>query len=589
MTYLTSLRCLSLTVLLGLISACTPTTPPTTNTSATDTKFGTRVAGTRGGTLTYRITSPPKTFNYLVAEDEPSILTALYLLNSRPVEFDHMTQGYRAALAESWTFAGDRQTVDLQLREGIKFSDGHPITTADLAFTLAAMYDERTLAGSWKDSMSVNGKPIATRIVDERNMQFIFPEPVAAFENYLDNLAVLPKHVLGADMEAGKLAEAWKVTAAPGTIVTSGPFTVESAVAGERVVLKRNPHFWRKDEKGTQLPYVDRLALEVVSDSNQALVRLNQNTIDILDRIRPADYASLLNSTGGVKAYDVGPGLGVDHIWFNLNKTTADGKPVGDPKKRAWFSDKRFRQAVSAAVDRTSIAATTLQGLATPLHSYIPPANRAWADPNAPKIEYSLTRAAQLLADAGFVKRGSEETPELYDAAGDRVEFSLMVPAENEPRKLMAAVIQQDLAKLGIKMNVVPVEFTAVTTAWTRSFDYDAILLGLSVSGVEPTTYANFLLSSAAVHQWQPSQKTPATEWEAEIDKLFTEQAGQGDPQKRAATLHEIERIVREESPVIPIVARHIVSAANARVGNYAPSVIFPYSLWNVEEIFIKQ
>jgi peptide/nickel transport system substrate-binding protein len=153
----------------------------------------------------------------------------------------------------------------------------------------------------------------------------------------------------------------------------------------------------------------------------------------------------------------------------------------------------------------------------------------------------------------------------------------------------MAAVIQQDLAKLGIKMNVVPVEFTAVTTAWTRSFDYDAILLGLSVSGVEPTTYANFLLSSAAVHQWQPSQKTPATEWEAEIDKLFTEQAGQGDPQKRAATFYQIERIVREESPVIPIVARHIVSAANARVGNYAPSVIFPYSLWNVEEIFIKQ
>ncbi|HEX6123837.1 MAG TPA: ABC transporter substrate-binding protein, partial [Pyrinomonadaceae bacterium] len=495
MAYFKSLRSFSVFLFLALCLSCAQ--PPASNNTASNTKIASKVAGTRGGTITYRITSPPKTFNYLVADDEPSILTGYYLLNDRLVEFDHETQGYRATLAETWTTAPDRQTVDLKLREGIKFSDGQPITTADVAFTLAAMYDERTNAGSWKDSMSVNGKQIVSKIIDERTMQLVFPEPVAAVENYLDNLAVIPKHILNGDLESGKLAESWRITAAPDTIVTSGPFAVESASAGERIVLKRNPHYWKKDEKGTQLPYVDQLALEVVSDSNQALVRLNQNSLDIVDRIRPADYASLLNATGPVKGHDVGPGLGVDHIFFNLNKATADGKPVGDPVKQAWFSDKRFRQAFSAAVDRDSIASTTLQGLATPLHSFISPANRTWTDPNLPKATYDLARAAQLLTDAGFVKRGNAEAPELFDAKGNRVEFSLMVPAENEPRKLMAAVIQEDLAKLGIKMNVVPVEFTAVTTAWSKSFDYDAILLGLSVSGVEPTTYANFLLSSA--------------------------------------------------------------------------------------------
>lgn len=562
--------------------------PPASNT-ATDSKFAPKVAGVRGGTLTYRVTSPPKTFNYLVADDESSILTAFYLLNSRPMEFDHATQKYRAALAESWTFGADRKTVDLKLRDGLKFSDGHPITTEDLAFSLAAMYDERTLAASWKDSMSVNDKPIATKIIDERNMQFIFPEPVAALENYLDNLAVLPKHMLNGDFVSGKLAESWKITAAPETIVTSGPFTVESAGAGDRIVLKRNPNYWRKDEKGTQLPYLDQLALEIVSDSNHALVRLNQNTLDIVDRIRPADYASLINSQGPVKAYDLGPGLGVDHIWFNLNKTTPDGKPVGSPVKYAWFSDKRFRKAISAAVDRTSIATSTLQGLATPLYGFVSPANRAWIDPNLPKIEYDLKRADQLLSEAGFVKRGTPQAPELLDPQGNRVEFSLMVPAENEPRKLMAGVVQEDLGKLGIKMNVVPVESQAVSVAWNKSYDYDAILLGLTVSGIEPTTYANFLLSNAAVHQWQPSQKTPATEWEAKVDKLFAEQAGEGDPQKRAATFNEIQRIVAEESPVIPIVSRHIVSAANTRLGNYSPSSMFPYSISNIDEIFVKQ
>jgi len=281
--------------------------------------------------------------------------------------------------------------------------------------------------------------------------------------------------------------------------------------------------------------------------------------------------------------------MGIDHIFFNLNKTNKEGKPVGDPIKQVWFSDKRFRQAISAAVDRTSIATTTLQGLATPAYGFVSPANRAWIDPSLPKVEYDLKRAEQLLADAGFVKRGSIEAPEMFDAKGNRVEFSLMFPAENEPRKLMAAVIQEDLAKLGIKMNVVPVESNKVGAIANDTYEYEALLFGLTVSGLEPTTYANFLLSGADTHQWQPGQKTPATEWEARIDKLFAEQAGEGDQQKRAAIFHEIQKIMADETPVIPIASRHIVSAVNARVGNYFPSVIFPYAIWNADELFIKQ
>jgi len=588
MNDLKPLRRLSLFVLLAALTlSCGQ--PPATNTSNSDSKFAPRVAGTQGGTLTYRLSGPPSTFNYFVADTEPSVLVALYMMSSRPIEFDHATQKYRNALAETWTLGPDRKTVDMKLREGLKFSDGQPLTTEDLAFSLAAMYDDRTQAAAWKDSMSMNGKPIETKIIDDRNMQFIFPEPVAAIENYLDNLGVVPKHVLNADFEAGKLAESWKVTAAPETIVTSGPFTVESATAGERIVLKRNPHFWRKDEKGTQMPYLDKVAFEIVSDPNQALVRLNQNSIDIVDRIRGADYAALLNAPGAVKPYDLGPGLGVDHIVFNLNKANKDGAPIGDPVKQAWFADKRFRQAVSAAVDRKTIATTTLQGLATPLYGFVSPANRAWIDPTLPKIDLDLKRAEQLLTDAGFVKRGSAGTPELFDSKNNRVEFSLMYPAENEPRKLMAAVIQEDLAKLGIKMNVVPVEQTAVSRAANETYDYEAMLFGLTVSGIEPTTFANFLLSNAATHQWQPKQKTPATEWEAKIDKLFAEQAGEADPQKRAQLFHEIQRIMADETPVVPIVSRHIVAAVNQRVGNYAPSSIFPYSIWNAEELFIRQ
>ncbi|CAN5350704.1 hypothetical protein BH20ACI2_BH20ACI2_11160 [soil metagenome] len=140
-----------------------------------------------------------------------------------------------------------------------------------------------------------------------------------------------------------------------------------------------------------------------------------------------------------------------------------------------------------------------------------------------------------------------------------------------------------------MKMQVVPIENAAVSDRWSKSFDYDAMLFGLSQTDIEPSSYQNFLVSSAGTHQWRPKQKEPATEWEARIDKLFAEQSVELDPVKRLALFSEIQSIMQEEMPVIPIAARHIVGAAHAKIGNYSPSSIFPYSLWNIEELFIKK
>jgi peptide/nickel transport system substrate-binding protein len=513
---------------------------------------------------------------------------AFFLLNSRLVEFDHATQTYVPGLAEAWTTSPDHRSVDIRLRDGLKFSDGEPLTSSDVAFTLEATYDERNKAEVFRDALLINGKTISVKVIDHRNLQFVLPEAIPAPDNYLYNIAVLPRSALEADHKAGRLSEAWKITAPPASVVSSGPFVVASAAAAERIVLKRNPYYWKRDAQGTQLPYLDELTLQVVPDANQTRVGLDQGTIDIVDRLRPTDYASLLDAGGAVRAFDLGPGLGVDYIWFNLNVAKADGTRL-HPIKLAWFSEVRFRRAVSMAIDRDSIARSTLRGLATPLYGVVSPANRAWANPDLPKITYDLVQAASLLEEAGFARRGAANAPELVDAQGNRVEFSLLVPAENEPRKLMAAVIQEDLAKLGIRMQVVPIEFAAITNAWTKSYEYDAILLGLSVTDLEPSTYASLMLSSGRAHQWRPSQESPATEWETQVDKLFAEQSHESDPEKRKSKFYEIQRILADASPVITIVTRHVVSAANSRVGNFSPSPMFPYSMWNAEELFIKQ
>jgi peptide/nickel transport system substrate-binding protein len=328
--------------------------------------------------------------------------------------------------------------------------------------------------------------------------------------------------------------------------------------------------------------------LEIVGDPNNALARLQQGTIGIADRIRTSDFATLKTNESAVKPHDAGPGLNTDHMWFNLNPAKKSGESLESTAKHKWFSDSRFRKAIAHAIDRKSIAGTTLQGLATPVYGFVPAGNRAWLDSNLPKAEYDLERARALLTEAGFSTKMNGDKPELFDKDGNRVEFTLIVQTENEPRKLTAAVVQQDLERLGIAMQIAPLDTPGVSERWTNSFDYDAILFGLTGSGLDPSSFGGFLMSNAAVHQWRPKQTKPATEWEAKIDQLFGQQAQAPDSDARKKIFNEIQAIIAEEMPVIPITSRHIVSAANENVGNFSPSGILPFSLWNADRLFIR-
>lgn len=581
---------LALLASLVLSTACLQNSQPTTpQPNKAEELARERVAGTRGGSLSYRVISPPGTFNYLVAADVPSLSVSFMLMGGRLAEFDNDKQAYIAGLAESWKLADDGRNLELTLRDGLKFSDGHELTADDVLFTFRALYDERTASQIFRDAMLIGGRPIEVSTLDARRLRLVFPEVVVVPESYLSNLAVLPRHILEADFNGGKLRDAWGVASDPQRIVTAGAFTIESSAPGERVVLKRNPHYWKKDAAGTQLPYLDTLTIEVISDANATLARLNQNSLDIYDRIRPTDYAALRKGEGAVRAYDLGPGLDTDHLWFNLNEGERDGKPIVDPVKRAWFADVRFRRAVSHAIDRTSIASNTLQGLATPLYGFVSPGNRAWAAADLPRTEYDLEKARALLVEAGFTTRGTTDAPELMDAKGNRVEFTLIVNAESEPRKAEAAIIQEDLTRLGIKMQIATVDVGELTRRRKQSFDYDAILFGTSVSEPDPSAYTNFLRSNSEEHQWYPKQAKPATDWEARLDELASAQARERDQQKRQAIFRDIQLLLAEQLPVIPIVARHIASAANTRIGNYRPSTRVPYSLWNAEELFIRK
>jgi peptide/nickel transport system substrate-binding protein len=243
---------------------------------------------------------------------------------------------------------------------------------------------------------------------------------------------------------------------------------------------------------------------------------------------------------------------------------------------------------VSNAIDRQTIASVTLQGLATPLYGFVSPANRAWAA-DLPPIAYDLERSRALLREAGFTTRGPQDRPELYDAKGNRVEFTLILPSATQQRKDMAVVFQEDLSRLGIKMQVAPIDGAEFRRRAFESYDYEAAFLGTAPTEPDPSSFANLLSSRSPTNPWRPKQSKPATAWEARIDELLAAQARETDPARRRAAFHEIQRIIAEQLPVIPIVARHLPMSANQRVGNYHPSPILPFSLWNAEELFIRQ
>jgi peptide/nickel transport system substrate-binding protein len=242
---------------------------------------------------------------------------------------------------------------------------------------------------------------------------------------------------------------------------------------------------------------------------------------------------------------------------------------------------------VSIALDRQTIASITLQGLATPLNGFVSPGNRNWIATNLPRIARDLERSRALLRESGFTTRGQQDRPELYDAKGNRVELTLIVPSASQALKDTAVVIQGDLAQLGIKMQVAPIDFGDLQRRISESYDYDACLLVWSLSEPDPSSYVNFLSSGSPTRLWRPKQPKPATAWEARIDDLLATQARDTNPDRRRAAFNEIQQILAEQLPIIPIVARHVSAAANQRVGNYSPSPIFPFSLWNAEELFI--
>jgi peptide/nickel transport system substrate-binding protein len=333
-----------------------------------------------------------------------------------------------------------------------------------------------------------------------------------------------------------------------------GAFYVSEYKPAQFVLLARNPNYWKHDAAGNSLPYLDSVRLEIQRNRDIEMLRFRRGEIHLINRL-DAEYFDRLSLEMPGFVHDSGPGLDSEQMWFNQATTS----PLPDYEK-AWFRSTEFRVAVSKAINREDIARIVFAGHAQQSYGPVSPANHFWFNAVLPAPKFDQTEALQLLEKAGFRKQGST----LRDSSGHAVEFSLVTNAGNKLREQMSAMIQQDLSQIGMNVRIVTLDFPSLIERMTRTFNYEARLLGLVNDDLDPNSQMNVWLSSASDHQWNPNEPAPATTWEAEIDHLMREQASELDPKKRKKAFDRVQQIVSEQQPFIYLVRVHEIKGGFA-------------------------
>lgn len=519
-----------------------------------------------GGVLHVALRAEPKTFNPVTALDAPS-RDVLRRLHADLITIDRATQKTVPSLAESWTAKGN--TFTLKLRKNVHFSDGAPFTADDVLFSFAVYSDEKVKSPQ-RDLLTIAGQPIAVKKLDQHTVVFTLPAPYAAAERLFDSIAILPKHRLEAAWKSGALGDAWKLNTAPADIIGLGPFRLKEYRPGEAVRLERNPYYWK-----TNRPYLDGVEFHLLPDEDLQLARFLSGSLHLLNRVSPK-AAATIQRNDKVQLTDLGPGLEYNFLAFNLSPASP---------KLAWFARREFREAISLATDRQSMADLVFQRRATPIWGHVSPGNKLWFSKTLPHPARNIEQARARLQSAGF---RWNSTGSLTDPSGAPVSFSILVSTSSQERQQMAVLLQADCKQLGIPVTITPLEFRALLDRVLNTRQFDTVLLGLGGGDADPNPEMGVWQSSGAMHLWNPNQKSPATPWEAELDTLMQRQMVTTNHAERYRLYSRVQEIVATEQPMIFLVSPNVVVARSLAVGNFRPAILDHQTLWTIDELYLS-
>ena len=510
--------------------------------------------------------SDPRTFNPILVTDSASgqITGRVFdgLVNINP-----LTTLPEPALAKSWDIIDGGRTITFHLLRNIKWSDGKPFTAHDVVFTLATIYDPK-VPNSSRPTLTVDGKPIVAEAPDDYTVVMRIPKPFAPLL-YAIGFSIIPAHILDLALKSGTFNQTWNINTLPRELVGLGPYDLTRYVPAQMIQFRRNRDYWMRISQDQVLPRLRGETVLIVQDQNAAYLKFLAGQTDVYSP-RPEEVADLLDKAKslGINVQKIGVDTGSLFFCFNRNPLHYARAGRTNPKLK-WFTDLNFLRAMAHSVDKQGMIDLCFHGLAVPAVSDVSPANKIFYNPNLKDYAYDLKLAADLLESAGYHLASSGVR---VDPDGNRLEFDLTTNTGVQTRDQMCAMYLQDLKTLGIKVNYRPLEFTTLVDKLTDSFDWDCVLIGFTGT-IEPNNGANFLRSSGNLHLWNPNQKTPATPWEAEIDKLLDEGASVMDIKARAPYYWQIQQILHDQLPVIETVRQIAYDAYKTSLENFRDTV----------------
>ncbi|XZN99088.1 MAG: ABC transporter substrate-binding protein [Microcoleus sp.] len=565
------------------LSACTPARSQLTNRLIVPTPSG------------------PATFNYPLNQSAYSVFG---YLNEGLINENGLTSELEPGLAESWEVSKDGKKIVFTLREGLKWSDGEPMTTDDIIFSYDKIYFNDKIPSGLKDTLRVGMSRQFPKLkkIDSRRVEFSVAEPFAPFIRYAGGIPILPAHILqesvdNTDSEGKpKFLTTWGTDTDPQKIVGNGQYRMLSYTPNQRVVLERNPYFWRKDTQGTTQPYIQQIVWQIIENTDTQLLNFRSGDLDSLD-VQPEVFPLLKREEkrGKYTVFNGGPDTGSVFMCFNLNQgRNAQNQPFVDPIKSRWFATKEFRQAIAYGINRDAMTNNIYRGLGAPLHSPIPAQSPFYLSPKEglKTYNYDPKKAKELLLTAGFKYN---DAGDLLDREGNKVRFTLLMAAGKKVREQMGTQIKQDLGKLGIQIDTQFLSFNTYVEKLRLTKNWDTYLGGFT-GGLEPHSGYNIWSVNGTLHSFNqgpqagepPIKGWKVADWEQKIDDLYVKASQELNEPKRKEIYAETQRIIAEQAPFIYMVNPLTFEAVRDRISGIKYSAIGG-AFWNLYELKITE
>ncbi len=440
-------------------------------------------------------------------------------------------QGVKPGLATEWQASDDGRTFTVKLRPGIRFSDGSPVTTDDVVWSLNRARDPK--AGIWNFLLasidSVAGQGADTVVFKLKHPDPSLPAALATF-----NAAIMPRKLFDAAKGATDEEKSHDFALHP---VGAGPFMLASWQRDTKMVLKRNPDHWNKDAGGAALPYLDEVDLTVIPDDATRILQLKAGQIDATEFI---PYERVKELQGDAKlATDLFPSTQVTYVQLNANPKLNDGTP--NP-----LADERVRQALNYAINKQAIIQIITHGIGTPMQSFMSSTTPLYAA-LGPAYPYDMAKAKSLLAEAGY---------------GQGFALSAFAQAGKSDDSATLATMQQMWAPLGVKLGIQQMDLATLDDRYHKS-DFQ-MRTGYWTNDInDPNEIASYFA-------YYPNIKCQFSGWQSKrADELFEQSQVEQDPAKRAAQYKEMQQIFVQGAPMFFLFESPFAAATLKTVQGY--------------------